>query len=170
MPIWVAYIAPAVIALIALGTVLWRGGRWTGSVDSQLSDIKKEIGSLKSEFGSLRKLVESALSRPIRTFVGSTSPVSLTKHGERAAGILNGREWAHERAGDLVAKCEGLKEYEIYDLCQEYVMADRGRWPSNMDECAYEFGAPVEFLASVLMVVLRDEILRILKETGSKVS
>jgi len=39
-------------------------------------------------------------------------------------------------------------------------MANRGRWPENMAECAYEFGSPVEPLAEVPIVVLRDELLR----------
>lgn len=104
---WVAYIAPGVLALVGVGTLLWKSGRWAGSVDAQLAGFKKDLAGVKNDIGSLRKLVEGALSQ---SFVGSKSPVSLNDRGERAAKMLNASEWASERAGDLVAECEGLKE------------------------------------------------------------
>ena len=157
MPEWITDPRTIIAVLAAIGGV----GYWVGQVNSDRKSFKKFMAEVRDD-------IKTILSRLPPTFVGGASPVSLTDLGERAAGILNALEWANERAGGLVAECEGLREYEIYDLCQKYVMADRRRWPDNMAECAYEFGTPVEPLASVPMVVLRDELLKRLEEAGSE--
>lgn len=159
MPEWITDPRTIIAVLAAIGGV----GYWVGQVNSGRNSFKKFIAEVRDD-------IKTILMRLPPAYVGSGSPISLTDVGESAAEILNAHEWANKQAGGLVAECEELKEYEIYDLCQEYVMTDRSRWPDNMSECAYEFGTPVEPLTNVLMVVLRDELLKRLEEAGSKVS
>ena len=102
------------------------------------------------------------------TLAAGTGPVSLTDLGESAARILIARQWANERAGDLLAACKGLKECQIPGLRQGYVTARRSEWPDNMPESADEFGNPVESLAALLNVVLRGELPKRLGDDGNE--
>ena len=151
MPEWITDPRTIIAVLAAIGGV----GYWVGQVNSDRKSFKKFIAEVRDD-------IKTILRRLPPTFVGGASPVSLTDLGEKAAEILNAREWAKERAGDLVAECKGLQPYQIYNRCSEYVLSNPKNWPDNMEECAYEFGSTVEPLANVLMVVLRDELLKIL--------
>jgi len=158
MPEWVTPTAAAAIA-IAFVTALWKGARWTGKIDA-------EIGGLKDLVKEIRDKLDRAFQAiPSNTVVGS-SPVRLTDLGERIAEETDARAWAVSHAETLLPKCEELKEYQIYNLCTEYVMSRSAEWPENMDEVAYNHATVRDNLWDVLAVVLRDAILNRLQDKG----
>ncbi len=169
MPEWITDIKAIIAIVTAIVATIGGAGYWIGQVNSDRRSFKKFIAEVRSDIRAIQKDVKAILRGLPRRFVVGASPVTLTDLGERAAEILNARQWANEQAKPLLAKCKGLKEYEIYGLCQKYVMDTKSTWPDNMAECAFEFGTPVKPLTDVLTVVLRDELLERLGYAGSEV-
>lgn len=156
MPEWITDPRTIIAVVAAIGGI----GYWVGRVNSDRKSFRTFMKEVRADLRQIRNNLNQVLWRMPSSFADTASPVKLNKRGELAASILNARDWADKWSVSLAKDCEGLKEYAIYRMCQEYVMDNRGRWPSNMDECAYQFGSTAEALSEVLEIELRDSILR----------
>lgn len=182
VPEWVTpqLVISTVAVLVALAVVLVKVGRWTGKVDTEIIDLKEDVGELKVDVGELKadvgglaKLVQEIKVKLDRVLSQSPrlaqpgSPIQLTEKGREAAEGLHVDIWAAPHVNALLEKSRGRKEHAIYALCLTYVQDSRDIWPENADEVAYEHGVFVEALATVLAITLRDKLLQQLgSETG----
>ena len=167
MPEWLAEWPKTpliVVIVIAAFTLIWKLGYWMASVNKDRSGIAKALRNFQDEVRKDLREIRSDITKIFRALppvlVSGRSPVQLTDLGKRVAEDLNAREWAFEHANALRGRAEGLKPYQIYELCEQYVLGELKSRPDNMAECAYEFGTPTESLNAVLIVVLRDELLK----------
>ena len=148
----------ASVALLSLlgGLVylLWRVARWTGSVDSTLSDLTENVREIRADI----KRLFSALPPP--PVVGS-SPLRLTEFGEEIAASMNAKEWASGLKPELWPEAAGKEPFEVDEFCRDYVQKKLPEeWRRKIAKCAYEFGIDRDGVEKVLTVVLREELLQ----------
>ena len=91
--------------LLTIGAFLWRGARWSGSVDS-------DLGTLKDFMREIREDIKKIFSRlPERVSVGQ-SPRRLTGFGRAIALTIDAYKWV-ENEMDSVA----VRHYRSTGFC-----------------------------------------------------
>lgn len=95
--------------------------------------------------------------------MAAESPVRLTDLGKRAAIEMDVYSWAAGVAPDLLPRAKGKEEFEIYEICTEYVQAlnNEDSMKRTVAAYAYEQGSSSNSVLTILMVVLRDELLKL---------
>ena len=147
-----------VIAVLAVLGVLYKFARWQGTVDTDLTTIKGFMAEIRED---IKKIFHRLPPSP----VASGSPMRLTDFGENIARKFGAFEWAGKLAPRLVDKARGKEPFEVYDFSKEYVSSHwKEKWWRKVMECAYEEGTESGNVLAVMSVVLRDELLKLLKE------
>lgn len=150
---WLAIVPTSVLAFIALGTVIFRGGRWAGSVDTALANIQRDVGRILQHLG-------------LATVV-SDSPMTLTEFGEKIADEMGVRAWAEALAPNLLKEVKGTRAFEADEFAEKYVQTGlSSEWQDRVAASAYKHGLKRANIQNVLRVVLRDEILRVGEFSG----
>ena len=157
---WLANNYPTILIIIAGGGLIFGIGKWYGVVNSDRASFQKFMGEVRDDIKQiLRRLPETAVS--------SKSPVSLTDFGENISNHLGVARWAVDHALQLRTLALGKEEYQIYDLCVDYVGKQIERdedLKNTMRAGAYQLGTDLENIRKVYEVELRDELLRKIKE------
>ncbi len=118
MPDWVV---PGAV-LVAIGAALWKGGRWTGQVDSALTGLKTSIEDLKGSVDGIRGALDGLLtSRSPAVQLGS--PLGLSDYGKRLAKFLEAQDWAESTTPLVLAKVRGMKPHEVEQFCEANIEA-----------------------------------------------
>ena len=157
---WLASNYPMILIIIAGGGLVFGIGKWYGVVNSDRASFKKFMDEVRDDIKQiLRRLPETAVS--------SKSPVSLTDFGKNISNQLEVARWAVDHAVELQVQARGKEEYQIYDMCVDYVGKQIDR-DENLKETmragAYQLGTDLENIRKVYEVELRDELLRQIKE------
>ena len=169
MPAWVNPISIALLT-IAVGHILWAVARWTYKTDQVTKDmpgkievIKKDIESLKKKISKVHAQIGEMLTVFPRRYVAAQGPVRLTDLGKRAAIEMDVYSWAAGVVPDLLPQAKEKEEFEIYEICTEYVQVlnDDDSMKRTVAAYAYEHGSDSDSVLTILMVVLRDELLRL---------
>ncbi len=155
-----------VVLALALGLVVWgvKVIRWTGRVDSRIEALTERVDRLARAIGEIREDIKSILSRPAPTppTVQSSSPIQLTDFGKKVSATAAAAAWAEANAPRLEGRASGKEEFEVFELCVEYV-GERLENDTGLDrkvrEAAYEHGAEREQVRKVYEVELRDRVL-----------
>ena len=130
----------------------------------------KEVKAEQRSFGvSLRKVEEKIINIPEHltppTVVEIKSPIRLSNFGRDISENLSVDGWAADHATCLVDKAYEKQEFEIFEMCLEYVSNqfenDVG-FNKNFRKGAYEVGTDVEQVKKVYAVELRDALLALL--------
>ena len=142
--------------LMAFGTGLWKIFWWVAKIDplpDQFSKLAQEI----------REDVKRILLRLSPT-TESNSPVRLNELGRKIADGLEVQRWAADLAPKLLAEVQGLREFEIDDFSYRYVHNQLDdKWSERIAASAYEHGVDRDGVRSVLWIVLRDELIRLVQ-------
>ena len=159
-------IGTGLVLLIAVGTLLFKGGKWVGRADERL-------GTLTSLVGEIRQDIKSLLSRMSPPTVAVDSPLRLTELGEKISAALGAAAWADETADSLHDQVIGKRPDQVQQLCFDYIFNDFR--PSEQLETAisvsgYEHGINKEQVLSVLAVVLRDKLSGALEAPARRVA
>ena len=99
------------------------------------------------------------------------SPLKLSKFGRKISESLSVDNWAADRAVCLANKASEKQEFEIFEMCAEYV---GDQFDSDLDfnrnfrKGAYEVGTDVEQVKKVYAVELRDALLAVLDARRAK--
>ena len=139
-------------------------------VEADQKSLRKSLNKVKAEqrtFGvSLKQVEEKITNIPERLLspavVETNSPIKLSDFGRKISANLSVDRWAANHALRLVDKASGKQEFEIFEMCVEYV-ADQ--FDSDLDlnknsrKGAYEVGTDVEKVKRVYAVELRDALL-----------
>ncbi|MCY4641429.1 MAG: hypothetical protein OXC41_01815 [Gammaproteobacteria bacterium] len=135
-------------------------GKWKGEVDADRKSFNEFMDEVRKK---LDKIFER-LPQPSPT-VGA-SPVKLTAYGERLSQSVRAHEWTTRLAQHLIVDTRGKAEYEIYDMCEDFINI---HYKNNFTEeeknriksAAYENAGNSEQVLNVLTVELRDRLLEI---------
>ena len=165
----VTVVIGVVAALIGVG--VWVGGvnkdrtylKENAARDRKL--IRRFMDEIREDIDEIREDIKEIFMRLPDPYLGSASPVTLTKRGKEAAEKIQAHDWASRIASSLAERVEGKREFEVYEFCQDYVneMYRKNEDPAMVDrvkEWAYEYGSAPSDLIAVLVVVLRDEVLK----------
>ena len=139
-------------------------------VQADQKSLRKSLNKVKAEqrtFGvSLKQVEEKITNIPERLLspavLETNSPIKLSDFGRKISANLSVDRCAANHALRLVDKASGKQEFEIFEMCVEYV-ADQ--FDSDLDlnknsrKGAYEVGTDVEKIKRVYAVELRDALL-----------
>ena len=142
-----------VVAVLALGGLIWKAGRWTGKVDNDLGAIKDFMEEIR---GDIKKIF-AKIGPPL---VASDSPLRLTELRQQVAECLGAHAWAARVAPGLLPRIKGFKPFQIDGFADTEVAAHQSEWEEKIAECAFKFGLRRADLPPVLGIALRDELLR----------
>ena len=143
-----------VIIGLALAGLVIRLAVWYGEVNADRKNFKEFMEEI-------RKDVNAILSRLPSPPVSSDSPLRLTKFGTEIAEDIEAQSWAERLAPSLMHELGGKEPFEIDRFCIDYVENLGPEWDRKIAKSSYEFGIEESGIKSVLQVVLREEILRI---------
>lgn len=174
MPDWVTPVAIGASALVAfvtllvgIGAVIWKGGRWTGQVDSTLTSLKTAVEDLRTSADGVRSALDDLLTSRSPA-VEKGSPLGLSEYGKRLAEFLDAQDWAKSTTPEVVDRVRGMKPHEIEKFCEAYVETDlEAAVLALVDEATYEFGLSKKEILPVFWILLRDELLRLQREGQS---
>ena len=120
---------------------------------------------VKGFMAEIREDIKKIFHRLPPSPVPSGSPMRLTDFGENIAREFGAFEWARKLAPILVDKVQGKEPFEVYDFSKKYVSSHwKEKWWRKVMECAYEAGTEPGNVLTVMSVVLRDELLKLLEE------
>ena len=164
-------ITVTVVSIVVRG--IWKAARWVERMESKTSganrfmeDTSKFMEEIRDEMRQIRSHINNVFVHLSQT-VKRGSPVQLTEFGKEVAKSLQADEWASEVASSLAKKLEGKRPFEIDDYSRTYVVDELSNdavWKTRIAGCAYEFGIEQAGVLAVMQVVLRDTVLRVLKE------
>ena len=143
--------------VMALATGLWKVFWWVAKVDAGERDFRTFTKEIREDIKRILFRLNPALE--------STSPLRLNDLGRRIANGLEAGQWAAGLAPKLVPDVAGLRPFEIDNFCSEYVNNNLGDdWSERLAAAAYEHGVDRDTVRSVLWIVLRDELIRLVAD------
>ena len=130
----------------------------------------KEVKTNQTAFWQSMKQVEEKISNipehlPSPSVVEAQSPIQLSKFGKKISENLSVDKWAADHAVSLVDKASEKQEFEIFEMCVEYVgdqFDNDLNFNRNFRKGAYEVSTDVEQVKKVYAVELRDALLALL--------
>jgi len=146
-----------VIIGLAIAGLVIRLAVWYGAVNADRKNFKEFMEEM-------RKDVKAILSRLPPSPVASDSPLRLTDFGEEISKSIGAQHWAEDIAPSLLNEVGGKEPFEIDRFCIDYVERLGPEWDRKIAESSYEFGIRESGIKSVLHVVLRDEILKVVSQ------
>ena len=156
MPDW---FTPAIFVAIAIavGTALWKGGRWTGKIDTELVSIKSLLAEVRDKLDKIFERLGPQTS-------SGASPAQLTEFGERVAKGVDAHAWAALTAESVLSdqKLLDLEPYQIEAFCDEYIANESredGEIKDKVQKAVYEFGIDRDRVLPVLRIPLREALL-----------
>ena len=153
-------IPSVIIVLIAIGTGIFKTGKWVGSVNSDSATFKDFINEVRDD-------IKKILDRLPAKVVASGSPIRLTDLGNQVSEKIDAKNLAGEHAQKVFNKVKDSAPYEIQEYCMEYVKEESAWAPDQLKEfgnCAYENGIPLEQVFDVIAVELRDALLELIEK------
>ena len=169
---WIGAGAAIVIAIVALWTAIskWLDKRdekakWIGEVNADRNSFNKFMEQVGRDLSQIRKDINQIYGQLTTPAVGSDSPIKLTGHGEKISDEWGAKEWVKQHAKALQNHALGKEEFEIYELCQDYI-ENQYRFTTEekrkLHSLAYENGTTISQVYNVLIVELRDCLLKLI--------
>ena len=157
MPDWIANNPPlAVIAIIAVATVLIKFGVWVGAINRDRSAFREFMQEVKDDI----KQILLRLPPPVAT---SASPLQLTEYGESISRAIEADALALDLARSLIGSMQGKSPYEIQEACFEHTKERSNLAPDKraaMETYAFDNGLDLNVVLKVVAIELRDVILQ----------
>ncbi len=170
VPTWlliIFYSAITVGSLVgtATGIAALRGWtpKWVKRVDTHMTETKTSISRLRRE---VKRLLLTVFGHEGGLTLEGASPLSLTKFGEEVAQELEADKWVQETVQSFRVRVRGDPPDLIEEKCFEYLVYDDEEFVATpMGKrtrlVAYEHGIAREQVSAVLVIMLRDELIRL---------
>ena len=132
----------------------------TDSITKVEKDITDSITKVEKDIVKIYAILDN------RYVTNSRSPVALSAFGERVSKDLSARDWADKYAVSLEPDVRDLKEFEILEICRQVVRKEiksDKEFDSKVKEVSYNHAIESSQTAEVLVVELRDSVLRLLE-------
>ena len=145
-----------VVAVMAAAALIFKIGRWVGSVDS-------DRDKFRAFMEEVRKDIKEILGRLPPVPVAGGGPIQLTDLGRDISETLQAREWAERAAAALGERVKGKPPYEVQDICYDYVKKEfhpTDEQEAKIRTCAYENALDRDKVPDVLAIELRDVLLK----------
>ena len=158
MPEWANNPLTLTLVVIAIVSIVWAGGQWYGSVNSDRAAFKDFMKEMREKFDKIM----DRLPRPTSS---AHSPVQLTDFGKLIRDTQGVTEWASKEALSLVDASRGKEEFEIYEACIDRVSAEFAKdaeFTRTVKSVAYKMGTSSSNVLPVYQIELRDQILKLL--------
>lgn len=144
-----------VLALAVAGALI-RTGMWIGAVNA-------DRHSFKASLEEIRKDIKKILKRLPSRVVEGASPVRLTELGRKISRCIGAESIVPDLAERLQERAADMEEYEVYELCDMHIKSEYAPpedVAAKIRKCAYDNGIDSEEVLDVLVVELRDLILK----------
>ena len=132
-------------------------------MQNEFTEFRKEM---KNEFKDVREDIKRILIR-LSPAASGESPLQLTDFGRTISKDASATEWAKEEAAGLVELSKGKEEFEIFEMCIDFVSqryAENNDFKRFVKSTAYRFGTDSNVVLDVYQIELRDQILELLPE------
>ena len=132
-------------------------------MQNEFIEVRKEM---KNEFKDVREDIKRILIR-LSPAASGESPLQLTDFGRTISKDASATEWAKEEAAGLVELSKGKEEFEIFEMCIDFVSqryAENNDFKRFVKSTAYRFGTDSNVVLDVYQIELRDQILELLPE------
>ena len=118
---------------------------------------------LRKNIGELHKRIDHIFTRLPPLPTAGESPIRLTELGERISNHTGAKDWAAEKAQELIGQTEGKNPFEIQTISFDYAkqFEPDDVILTKMQESAFEAGIDLEGVRNVLGVELRDRLLQL---------
>lgn len=149
-----------VVAGIAVISALVTIGIWVGRVNSDRDNFKHFMQEVRDD-------IKKILARLPAPSIEHGSPLRLTKIGKRITEQLDGKIWARKIAGRIAAEAKGRPNYEVQELCFDFVrkrFVPTEQQDSEIKQAAYDMGIDYDAVLDVLAVELRDALLESIQQ------
>ena len=107
-------LGPTITIISVMVIAIWRMSSWKTSIAIRLYFLEEATKEFRED---IKKLFTGVNPAPI----AGKSPVQLTEYGKKMSRTVNAEQWAAQEASKIVEDAKGREEFEIYDLCIEYV-------------------------------------------------
>ena len=156
-------IIPAALAVLA---ALWAVHRWLAKVDHAAREFPKFVKEIRDDIEKIRTNIAQIFERlPAKQPTAPGSPLKLTAFGREIAEKLQAEAWAETLSPTLRDRVANMQPFEIDAYAEDYSkrhLSDDMK--TRVAACAYEFGTTQDGVKSVLRVVLRDALLRLIEQ------
>ena len=156
----------AVVAIIIVYNFVRDSGFKEGTVNSDIKSLRKSFEDFKDSFkDEVLTAIKSHLfdiGWPPST-TDKQSPRTLSDLGKKVSKKLDARNFVKSLAPGLEQRSRGLAEYDIQKLCFEYINNEFQPTPemeARLKKCAYDNGIGLQDVLAVLVIELRDELLK----------
>ena len=160
----------AIAAVLSIGLLLFKAGRWTGTVDTNIGALKHAVEELKNTI----KSIDTKLSKLLRLYpdpaIEGSSPLKLTELGERVSDKIGAPDIAIGIARVVSEKVVSMSDYEIQEFAKEYAQSQfepTSIQSAELDDCAFQEGIPRDSVLSVIGIELRDRLIE-MKAVGNQ--
>ena len=171
-----AALIASIAALIAIGVVIFKVGRWTGVINTSLETFKGTITKIQEDIKDAVREIKEAVTKTQADInslqleltsktLSPGSPLEPNELGKKVSETIGVPSIVKGLAVGLSEKAEGKHPYDIQELCFNFVRDDydpSDEVEKNIKEFAYENGISRADVMDVLAVELRDEILRLI--------
>ena len=150
---WV--IPSIIVSALAVGALIFRVGKWVGSVESDRKDFREFIKEVRDD-------IKEILGRLPPSSVARGSPLQLTDLGRSISETLSAREWAEKTASAIADRAQDKQPYEIQEFCFDYIKKEfspAAELETRIGMCAYENGIDRDEVLNVLAIELRDVLM-----------
>ena len=145
-----------ILAGLAVVGALLGIGKWIGAVNTDRESFKEFMNEIRAD---IKKIFQRLPPSPVT----GNSPLRLTDFGKEIADKFGAFEWARELAPELVDGVRGKEPFEVDEFSRKYVNDNwTTRWRRKVMECSYEMGTGMNNVLTVMSVVLREELLRLM--------
>jgi len=155
--------AVAIVIVAALSGLLYLS-RWMGSTSSDVKNHKAILDNLSLTVGEIKDNVNRIMWTVLPAqggYTGPGSPTELTAKGEKLAQYIGAQRWAEQLAPKLADEIGGMEDFEVDAFCSKYVQTRlNAQEERKVSEAAYRFGTDPIPVKMVMVVVLRETLLR----------
>jgi len=154
------------VLIVAAITGLWRLASWQGYVNSDRDTFKTFMGKIDNTLEDIQSEIKRIFSKMPSDTIASNSPVMLTDAGQKVSEAAKAPAWAEPHVMPLTGVAKGKEEFEVYDVCMEYVDNEyRGNpeFERSVRAISYEHWISDIDMLKMYSVVLRDAVLASLR-------
>ena len=144
-----------ILAVLGVGALIWKIGKWMGEVDADRSRFKDFIKEIREDIKKILRRLPSSTTAGAR-------PIRLTSLGKSIAGEIDADGWADTLVTHLKTEIVASRSMRFKSFPMDYAQATEPP-PERLLQvysAAYRHGVDVSEVRRVLGVVLRDKLLQ----------
>ena len=141
-------------------------------IDRRIDKIETRIDTIEGRIDTIDRRInkiDDFIDRNYKGTFSSESPIHLNELGEKISGEIQARQWAEKTATEFIEKVKDKQPYEIQEMCFEHIQKTfkpDSELDAKIGTAAYEHGIKRDKVLAVLVIELRDVLLKSIKQAG----